>query len=210
MRPGMRGVSAAGRRQALRRSTQLRRRGAGFRALAACAGASLLMLGALQFWHCGTLDCASHLTSDASQFVRIVGGNRVGSPGLQRPRPGGRSLPPQSQQEGELLPALPTTPRAEQAYESLTLQELRDRAVDAGASAAAVAAARDADDAKRAMYDLVRTAQQEKQRVAEAAERAAADAKAAAYTEDLPMIPLQAAVATPPAPLPLSPPAPTP
>ncbi len=107
-------------------------------------------------------------------------------------------------QQPMFLVAPPTT---REGYESLTLQDLRDRAVEVGASAAAVAEARNADDAKLAMYNLMLTTRRERQQAAEATARAAADAAASAYTEDLPLIPPPAVAASPSLPpLPPSPP----
>ena len=199
----MRGVSAAGRRrQALRRSSRRRYNGGGLRALTACIATTLLVFGAVQFWHCGTEPCGAHLSSDVSWVARTLAGGRAASPSRPHLPTGSPML--QSQQS-DFLVGLPTT---RDGYESMTLQDLRDRAIEVGSSAAAVTEARNADDAKRAMYNLIVSTQRERTQAAEATARAAADAAASSYTEDLPLIPVVAA--SPPSPSPLSPPSPPP
>ena len=72
----MKGVSQAGRR-AVRRRVRRQKGGGALRALAGCLIATLLVLAAVRFGHCGFDDsCGSHLSSDFSGLVRSLAGGR--------------------------------------------------------------------------------------------------------------------------------------
>lgn len=167
-----------GRQARARRLTRQRRHGAGLRVLTVCIAATLLVFGMLQFWHCGTKDCASHLSNDASHFLRQIAGVRAAPSSAQS------TTWSWFQSHRVELPG--DIPGSGDAYlESATLQDLRDRAVEAGASKTAVMEARNADNAKLAMYSLIHTAQKERAQAAETAARTAADRQAADFAEDL-------------------------
>lgn len=178
----MKGVSQAGRR-AVRRRVRRQKGGGALRALAGCLIATLLVLAAVRFGHCGFDDsCGSHLSSDFSGLVRsLAGGRRPPPVAPSYAAASGSAMTVPLHQGGSVA-----LPAGRLAFESLTLQELRDRAVEAGASSDAILEAKNADNAKAAMYRLILKTQEDAVHKSDEAERAAAEVAAAAYVGDLP------------------------
>ena len=152
-------------------------------------GALLVCVWALRKYHCGSLNCGAHLSRDFQSVARSMG-----------------LLSPVELHEADwrLQTGSKTGPGlAPVDLESLSLQELRDRAVAAGATPEALAEARSADDAKAAMYSLIRTAHTAARQKDDATARGAADVAAAGFTGDLPQGGDEQA--SPPHPIPASP-----